>query len=692
MTMLRADLLELGPEALTALANPGFVKRAHKDAAAGMLPTLCQDGDGTVHALFDDGVRTAMRPGVTLRDADCSCSASGMCRHRVLLVLAYQAAHGGAAGSAAGSPAAHGDAVPDRVPPDTAPAGWSPADFDDAAIAAAVTPQVLEQARRLALERPVVSVVTARGAGSVPAAHLPMTQVRFFSSTSLALARCDCRQGSACAHVVLAAWAFRQARARQPDAAEVMLEVKPPGAAAADDAGGSMDTQAAVEAREQVHDWLWSLWREGASQPLPGLEARCEALTTALSRLGWTWVRADLESVWQILQALAHRSNRYAIDDLVRSAAQCHLRLAGACHADAAPASRLPASRILGIGQPGEVALDLLRLVSLGATCWRDDASEGAAIVFADPDTQAACVLERAWPRSAQAADENNQLLSRRIAGHPLRMLAAGQVVTRSARRRANGAVELGTQARQTSVLALSPKAWDELRAPLRFDTLDALLQHVRSRPPAGIRSGETAGDWHVIGLAGVTLDHWAWDGVQQTLFARWYDGGSGGGGPIALRARLAYRSVTPGAVDALARALAGEWGALHAIAGPVWREAGGVAIQPASVLTERRVIVLALEPKAPQAMTVRTMPLAAGASEDLLRESFELLGQLLRQGLRHMPPSLRSRLMAQAERLDTAGYAHAARLLRDALADQRGGTGLATLSALGLLLDALQA
>ncbi|MCQ9371954.1 hypothetical protein NQ024_12060, partial [Corynebacterium sp. 35RC1] len=86
----RADLLELTPEALTALANAGFVKRAQKDVAAGLLPRLATQADGTVVAEFADGACTRLPPGRTLRDATCTCAASGMCRHRVMLVLAYQ--------------------------------------------------------------------------------------------------------------------------------------------------------------------------------------------------------------------------------------------------------------------------------------------------------------------------------------------------------------------------------------------------------------------------------------------------------------------------------------------------------------------------------------------------------------------------------------------------------------------------
>lgn len=446
-----------------------------------------------------------------------------------------------------------------------------------------------------------------------------------------------------------------------------------------------MSTEAGLRIREAARDWLWSLWREGAFQGTLGLEARYQALHGELAELGWTWVREDLSAVWEIVQSLARRSNRFDMDDLIRAGARLYLRLEGAAHAEARPGAPVAAGRILGIGQQGEVALDVLRLVSLGMTCWRDDAGEGARIVFADPDTQAACVLERAWPRGADEALDACSLLNRRVAGFPLRMLAGGQLVTRGAKRRANARVELGAQARHTSVLALTPKAWDGLRAPLRFGALAALLDYLRSRPPAGIRSGEAGGDWHVVDLAGLRLDQWAWDGARQTLFAHWSDAGG-----IALRASLGYQGLTPGAVDALARALGGEWGAVRALAGPAWREQGGVGIRPVSVLTEQRAVVLALEPTAPQPTLLRELPLASGASEALLRESFSLLGQVLRQGLRHFPPSLRSRLLAQAVQLDEAGYAHAARLLRAACADRRDGTGLDTLSALSLLLGAL--
>ena len=313
-------------------------------------------------------------------------------------------------------------------------------------------------------------------------------------------------------------------------------------------------------------------------------------------------------------------------------------------------------------------------------------------MVFADPDTQAVSVLERSWPRDGNGAGGAEGMLKRRVGGLSLKLLAGAQVVTKAAKRCANASLELGAGARQTSAMPLSPKSWDDLLAPLKFGRLEGLIDYLRSRPPPCVRPGQAGAAWQVLELGELTLESWAWDAAQQTLFACWRGARQG-----ALRAYLPHRQLTPGAVDALARALGGEWGALRSVAGPAWLEQGGVGIQPMSLLTEQRAIVLALEPAAPRHMRLQETPLPASARQTLLRESQYLLGQLLRQGIRHAPASRRSRLGAQAEQLADAGYPQAAALLREAFAEGHAGpgrqaTGLAPLSALSLLLRDLLA
>lgn len=79
MNSLRPELLELTPQALTALSNAGFVKRSLKELENGNVPEISHE-NGALIATFSDGVRTQLANGQALKEAQCSCGASGMCR------------------------------------------------------------------------------------------------------------------------------------------------------------------------------------------------------------------------------------------------------------------------------------------------------------------------------------------------------------------------------------------------------------------------------------------------------------------------------------------------------------------------------------------------------------------------------------------------------------------------------------
>ncbi|VWC56469.1 hypothetical protein BCO18175_00381 [Burkholderia contaminans] len=738
---MRDDLLELTPEALTALANAGFVKRAQKDVAAGAVPALAVDGDGTVHASFDDGVRTSLPPGRTLRDAACSCTASGMCRHRVMLVLAYQASmQANEAVNAADSADASGGGDgktehadtraeaacnrndvgsdegrdgPDDAPPDndtngtsSADRAWSPADFDDAALAASFASSVLEQAARMAAARPVVAVQPWTGAQRSPVARLPMCTVRFFSRRSLAHARCDCRQGSGCAHVVIAVWAFRQAGAPADGVSETIVEVRPPAGdeGERDDDRSPLRDEAAHALIADLDKLMHALWLDGSSQPPIALAARVASLRGRLREHGWQWVDDALDEAWQLVHAQHARSSRFEPLRLVRVLAELWARLRAAMSAATQrDGAAVPARQMLGIGVKGEIELDHLRLVSLGVELWADEAEEGASVLFADPDTQTVMVLTRNWPRAADVAAGGRvpDLAGRRVAGFPLRQIAAGQVVTKTAKRRANGAVDIATGVRQTGVLPLSPKSWDDLAAPIRQPGIAALVAHLRDTLPDFVRPRQAAngaaagaaGSLHVVAFEPMVLRSIHWDAAAQVLHARLAQveaDTADAGDDEVLHLALPHRAVAPGAVDALARALSGEWGALRALAGTVRLHAGTAVMRPLAVLTAQRAVVLQTEAAAPQ-----PLPLAGGreplpALVALAEDTLALLAEWLRQGMRHQGGGALERARAQAARLDRAGLAHAGRLLRalaDGLRAAQSASLLAQLGSLTLLL-----
>ncbi|BFO57163.1 SWIM zinc finger family protein [Acidovorax sacchari] len=704
----RTDLLELTPEALTALANAGFVKRAQKDVAAGLLPRLATEADGTVVAEFADGVRTRLPPGRTLRDAACTCTAGGMCRHRVMLVLAYQQDHArGATPGAAGENASDGGAPASAAatPASAAEGPWSPAHFDDATVAASIAPSVLEQAARLAASRPVVAVQPWHGPSVPPAARLPMCTVRFFSRSSLVHARCDCQQGSGCAHVVVALWAFRAAGELTPGGDETMVEVAPRGEATlaapegSGTAPGRLRAPQALQLRDALDELLLALWLEGTSQPPMALAARFGAVRARAQALGWRWVDDGLAELSLLLQSQQARSSR---DDPARTlqvAAELWARPRAAAHAEDAAAqppgpSRPPlhASQILGIGVKGEVALDHLKLVSLGAALWADDAAEGASLLFADPDTQTVTVLERQWPRGEGGPGQ--ALSGRRVAGFPLRQIAAGQVITKTATRRANGAIDIGSGARQTGVMPLSPTAWDDLAAPLRQGSVESLVERLRNMPPEFVQprqaatgaAGGTSGPLHVVAFPGMHTEECTWDAAAQVLHARIASSSA------ALHLALPHRAAAPGAVDALARTLSGEWGALRAVAGPVALHQGRAVMQPLALLTDQRAVVPQIEAPAAQALALRTASETSTGARVLLGATSQWLAQWLRQGLRHQPGGLEVRARDQARQLRHAGLDRTAALLETVPARLRSperGALLRTLSTLALLVQA---
>lgn len=669
---VRADLIELSLDALTALANPGFVKRAQKDIAEGRIPQIDIAADATVRARYEDGHQATLAPGGSLREAACTCPAAGLCRHRVTLVLAYQ--HWAQSATEAALPVSDSEAV------------WSPAEFDEAALAAALTPATLDQARRLAAARPVVRLCAWQLSAPTPTAHLPLCTVRFFSRRTLSHARCDCRLGGSCAHVAVAVWAFRQAGGL----ADAVIELLPRDATAG---AAGLDAEARdVEAL--ALRFLRRLWLDGSSQDWAPLEADFTVLRDGLSRLGWNWPGECLDELRGLVLAQAARSSRFDPQRLLELLAELAARIAAARAAAEQAVPLLPASQILGIGVRGEVALDHLKLVSLGLQCWRDDTSDGARVLFADPDTLAVTVLERSWLR--EPGQVPTPIVNRRVAGQALRQLAGAQVVTRGAKRRANGLLDIPALARQTSVLPLSALSWEGIGAPLRQPGGAALARHLRAALPDFVRPRQAIAHVHVLPVA--EIGEWGWDAAAQTLHATVLccDDAAQAAAGDWVQLALAHDAATPGAVDTLAAALADVDDPPWRIAGPVQLCAGAVCMTPLAVLTRQRAIVLQADGVSAQTLPPLAWATSANGLSTLLAHVLEELALWARQGIRHQTASALARVEAQAGHLESRGLAGTAALLRRVAIEWRESSEelprwLATLVLLlhGLLADA---
>lgn len=624
--MARPDLRALTDDGLIQLANAGLVKRALREVAADQGPDLAEAGDGTVEARFADGTVTRLGPGRPPGEASCTCPASGMCRHRVALVVAYRAApvaDGPADGSSAGAAdgAAEGAAVPAA-----APVAWDPGTLDGAALEAGLGGAAAAELRRLLAGG--ITVGLERGA--VPAARLPTATVRFLVPDAVGYARCDCAAGGGCAHVALAIRAFRDS-AGAP-------EIRLGGAALAGAEAKPAETDLA-EAADRV---VAGLLEAGVVSGPEAHGAALVRLRRAAERRGATQLllaEADLDG-----QVAAYAARHAAYDAAVVLALATELlgRVRGG-------------EAALGLGQPYETAMGKTRLVSLGARLLARGRGATARVALADTDTGALLALERAFAPGEAEADIAAGLPGRLLSpGLSVSGTGQGQILTSVARRRADGLLALGQGARGRTAL-LPRDALVALPAPLAARDVPSILRRLADRPPVFLRPRDRLEAFHVFPVEAVLGQAWA-PGAQTWQAAVALPGAGG-----TLHLARAYDPAAPHALDALAGACAGRWGPVRQVAGPVRIEDGALVCDPWSVSVDRLVVP---DLAAPDGAGPPIPPAPDLGPATLLDEAAALLANALHAGRRAFASSARAGGADLVARLAATGYpATAARL-----------------------------
>lgn len=654
---MRPDLLHLSPEALTQLTNAGLVKRAVREREAGYVPSLSLEADATLVATFPDGVVTRWPAGKPIGQTQCTCVATGICRHRLIAALQFRAE----AASAGGAPATDTPAQP------LGPA--SPGEATDEALAALLPAAVLAQATK---ERQAGLVVhlRRRAAGEpCDTARLPAATVRYWAGAAIEAARCDCIRQSACEHVALGVWAFRQADAESApaDSAEVRL-----GAPAA-----------AVHLDPVPYlDYLSALLRYGVVSG-PGSAQALSLAYAAAADAGAEWlthILADLEN-WSA--AYAARSARYAAETGVDRLTELLLRL----KLGAAPGQ---AKALLGIGQPHEVELDRLRLFCLGARTERDGDARRTRLVLADQDTGTLMALAHEWQVTPPAVGataptpediarhEDRQRASERLApGVKLEQLVTGQLLSRQARRFADGRIALArARSAQNSLLPQSGD-WEGLTRPLRHTRVADL---VRERPRHPLtQARQAAGPFIVFSPAAVGDAFY--DPNLQTVQCTVSD--ADGARLLVSRSHAGHTRL---ALEKLAAAASGRLGPLRHIGGLLTWQGDLPILEPWSLVCDQ---VIALDfGDAPSGTTdaLAGLPLgrASAVQDDPLMAALlalrTQLATLLHHGLNALPLAWQTDSRGLAARLRHLGWPTLAdRLtgLAGALSEpQAGGAG----------------
>lgn len=650
----RADLLALTEDALVSLTNRGLYKRAAKEVGAGTGPTVAEDVDA-VRGTFPDGVVCALPPG-GLEAADCTCGASGACRHVVAVVLAYQAS------------ASDGEDEFEE---------WSPAEFSDEELETLLGKRNFATARRRLAAGYLARVHPATATEPVPWVELPNCSVRFLVPHDLAYARSDARDTKEA--VALAVWAWRAWADRAQDAADRHFAVGGSDEAQAADSDGIPDAEGTPDdaseptAKGEANSCPDSAASSGgvdgapstASQALASaVDLAADIFLTGVSNLaaGFTprlaRVRRDLDAAnlrWPLLAAedladqVAAHADRAASHQQVLVADLLAELVARARVASSSGGQ--PRSRVLGTEEAAEVALRRLRLTALGCRVRAVGEDRRALVFLADPAAGVVLTLDGRY----QGASTGFDLAGRRLAGSTVGVLAGGNVVTETAHRRADRRLRLAVNRVARTTVSQSGGAWGDLPGTLLARDLDALAAEFDRLPPRLVRPRVDAEDVRVAEIAEVE-DLWYEPGSQRlTAVVRGTAGGTA-------RVVSEHRSVAPGALDALAEALHRE---PRYVSATVRRGRGGLVLTPIAVVAEGRVIV----PDLASGDGSQDLDDGAGLAPDPLTAAiegaFELLAEMAHRGARHLPASFGTRLDTTAGRLESAGLGRCAADLR---------------------------
>ena len=644
---MRNDLLALTPQALAQLANMGLVKRAQRELAEGLGPSLSESDDGTVTGVFPDKVIAKLPPSTPLKEAPCTCGATAVCRHRVAVALAYGPWY--ATLGAGREPSTDTEGKDDEsakeesgalVADGPSPArdtGWSPGEITDDTLATALGPRILERSRRTLARGLVVTVEHT----DVPTAKLPSCTVKFLVPRDVAYARCDCVDaGGACEHLALAVWAFREADKKgvpstDPEGRRARAVVAIGGGEAV-----SSSCRAALGEALALAEAILARGIEGF-KPAPTRFAQVKA---GLARESVVWAHdlvADLEIA---IEGYHARSALYGTREIVALLVE----LVARARAGVAEESELPARFVLGQGEAPETQLDHVRLVSLGARLRADGRLRFADIFLADPDTATVLVLRKRWDYDEKTEPEDGPALGHRkvSAQVSLRALAHGQLVSKVVRRLANRSIELGTsRAAQSSV---TPQTGDHsaLGAPLLVRDLRAHAAWEATLPLRELRPRVLAEDVHVVELASVR--EVAYSAAEQRVFAVVTDAAGND-----LRVTLGHRRVAPNAVDATIAALEST---PRFVSGTLARSGNGYEMTPLSISGAKLVVPDLADKTACRPVPSFVVRASSGAHEDALVRAESVLEELCSIGLESVSRGAISRLKEAENKLGECG------------------------------------
>ena len=608
--MPRADLLSLSPDDLATLANRGLVKRAQAELDGESITcTLSENAAGTVSVLWSDDVHCLLPSGAPLQNGRCSCSATGLCRHLIRSVLAYQREN-------AAVPVAEVETEAELETPVAAPvAAWNPGEIGEDALTKVVPAATLTQARKVWDAGQVIEVTL--GAKPTARFHTLGTNTRFMVPGDARYTHCDCAQAAPCVHVPLAVWAFRELKTDQTHGLISTRTERAPVPAAV-----LIEIEAALGE-------LALIGVAGAGQPfldrLTRLQSDCRAQ-------GLVWPAEIVADLGRQIELHMSHNARFEPQRVAGLAGELLTRIdAIRSQTGATPdvfvrgaasdvTTEVGAARLVGIGTQARLYRGGVEL-----SAWLQDTDSGALVFvsrdFPDPQPDANQAALRA--SNPPAPPPLHRLANSPVVkGTGIGALGSGQILARGGKRAPDGEFSFG---RTPLSFNAQNFEWQRLRAPLLCEGFSQIEAHFQGAAPAALRPRRAGEDIFVVPIAGVEAVKFALSEQETRATLRDASGDA---------ALLVHPYAARGASGTEALLAALESGEVRFVAGRFSRDASGLKVAPLSLICETGGARTMIQPWVSQNSTAKSseapQTTTPGAPPDPLRDfSRQFLAEL---------------------------------------------------------------
>ncbi|MEC9442320.1 MAG: hypothetical protein VYE40_14540 [Myxococcota bacterium] len=478
---MRQDLLVLTDDDLATISNRGTVKRATKELEKATVTVEIEELDdkGGLRFTWSDDVVCTFAADVVVKDAECTCPATGICRHLIRSVLAYKTwakEHAPEEGAAEGE--AEELISADQLEP------WDPGQFTDDDIKEVFSAKRMRKAKKEFEDGLVLELV--RSTKPLVRFHKLGHTLRFQVPGDLRYTRCDCAEDAPCIHVPMAIWGFRKLE-EEKQSGFVSTTIH--------------DEPRADELLEKVEDKIVDLLQHGFTGTPKAAMDRFQQLEHQLNEAEFIWPATIIQDLRQQYEHYANHDARFSptyVADLIGE----FLIRSDALRQEETPIPRL---FIRGSVDDTKTKLGQTRLVGLGCTVIHRKKSVIIQAIMQDSATGMVMALGHEFlnPADETTLPEDFAALGAKliIKGRDIASLGRGQLVLKKADLHADHHIELGR-----SPASAYPQNfdWNTLPAPVHVENFDEIRARLGALPPASLRPRRIGEDFHVVPVARV--------------------------------------------------------------------------------------------------------------------------------------------------------------------------------------------